>query len=181
MEIRDLRTGVGIRMNKEHATLATASAGGEHKEGSAKAYYESSEPTQRPDGVTNLDSNDAGRIWIDSDDDSLKIYDGSSFVTPTTGINASGNTDIATQIKNTAGWTNSTGSPVLVCFQGSGTVTFDLEIDYGSGWVKFMDSVGVPGTSAHTMGGSCIIPDGDKIRFNPAPNTVGRGRYQTLS
>ena len=44
-EIRDVRLGTGIRVDKEHETLATASAGGEHKEGSAKAYYEASAPT----------------------------------------------------------------------------------------------------------------------------------------
>jgi hypothetical protein len=182
MEIRDLRKGVGIRADKEHVAAATASAGGEHKEGSAKAYYEAAEPTQRPDAATNLDATDAGRIWIDSDNDSMKIYDGSAFVTPTVGIGASGQTDIATEIKAAGGYTNATGSPILVNFQGTGTVAFDLEIDYaGGGWVKFIDSCGLSGLSHQICMGSVIIPNGGKIRFNPAPNHVGRGRFQTLA
>lgn len=65
-EIRDLRTGVGIRIDKEHAALAAASAGGEHSTGSAKAYYDDTsplvEPTLRPDGSTALTTADNGRL-----------------------------------------------------------------------------------------------------------------------
>ncbi len=61
-EIRDLRTGVGIRVDKEHETLAAASAGGEHKEGSAKAY--TSLAANRPDGSTPLDADDENRIAV---------------------------------------------------------------------------------------------------------------------
>lgn len=62
-EIRDLRTGVGIRMDKEHVALASSSAGGEHKEGSSVIYTEPTVtfPTNKPDGSTALDSNDEGR------------------------------------------------------------------------------------------------------------------------
>lgn len=79
-EIRDLRTGVGIRLNKEHVTLATSSAGGEHKAGSAKVYIQSAAPTNRPDGTTALTSADDGRIWFDPDAASrgLFIYDDST-------------------------------------------------------------------------------------------------------
>lgn len=64
-EIRDLRTGTAIRVNKEHVTLASSSAGGEHKEGSAKAYLDDSggsAPANRPDGTTPLDADDEGRM-----------------------------------------------------------------------------------------------------------------------
>lgn len=73
-ETRALRSAVKIRNDKEHAALATASAGGEHKAGSAKGYYQASAPTQRPDAATSLDSNDNGRIWVDSDDASIYMY-----------------------------------------------------------------------------------------------------------
>ncbi|KKL53140.1 hypothetical protein LCGC14_2278440, partial [marine sediment metagenome] len=35
-EIFDLRKGIAIRINKEHETLAASSAGGVHKQGSAR-------------------------------------------------------------------------------------------------------------------------------------------------
>ena len=78
-EIRDLRTGVGIRVDKEHVALATDSAGGEHKPGSAKAYNaDSTAPTTRPDGE-DLSNEDEGRLWVDSNN-ILKWYTGSSWV-----------------------------------------------------------------------------------------------------
>lgn len=63
IEIRDLRTAVGIRMDKEHVDLASSSAGGEHIEGSSIIYTEPtvSFPTNKPDGATALDSADEGR------------------------------------------------------------------------------------------------------------------------
>ena len=75
-EIRDLRVGVAIRSDKEHVALADSSAGGEHKEGSAKVYRQATAPTQRPDAATTLAAADDGRIWVDSDDDTLYLYEG---------------------------------------------------------------------------------------------------------
>lgn len=80
-EIRDLRKGLGIRLDKEHVTSAASSAGGEHKAGSAVAYYQSSAPTQRPDASTTLTAADNGRLFVDSDDKILYVYvHGSGFV-----------------------------------------------------------------------------------------------------
>jgi len=80
-EIRDLRVGTRLRIEKEHIAPAGSSAGGEHKAGSAVAYYQSSAPTTKPDGSTSLDSDDNGRLWIDSDDQVLYHYvNGSGFV-----------------------------------------------------------------------------------------------------
>jgi hypothetical protein len=90
-EIRDLRTGVGIRSDKEHVALAGSSAGGEHKEGSAKAYYEATGPTNRPDGSTALTAADAGRLWVDSDDQLLYHYNGSAWALITCAVNANTN------------------------------------------------------------------------------------------
>ena len=80
-EIVDVRKGVRIRMEYEHEDFAGSSAGGEHLEGSAKVYYEDSEPSFRPDGVTALIAADAGRIWCDSTGvtNILKVWDGSAF------------------------------------------------------------------------------------------------------
>jgi hypothetical protein len=85
-EIRDLRKGVRIRSDKEHVAAGVASAGGEHKEGSAKGYYEAAAPTNRPDGTTALVTADAGRLWIDSADNLLNIYSGSAWVMARAGL-----------------------------------------------------------------------------------------------
>lgn len=73
IEIRDLRTGVRIRVEKEHILPAASSAGGEHKAGSAITYRQAVAPTTRPDGTT-LTSQDDNRLWIDGDDDRLYYY-----------------------------------------------------------------------------------------------------------
>ena len=66
LEIRDLRIGLGIRIDKEHVALATASAGGEHKAGSAVVYTDPTVtfPTNKPDGSTLLNSADEGRLAL---------------------------------------------------------------------------------------------------------------------
>ena len=79
-EILNLRKATRARLAKEHDTPAAASVGGEHKQGSAKCYYQSAEPTLRPDGVTALSSADYGRLWIDSDDGSLYRYTATGWV-----------------------------------------------------------------------------------------------------
>jgi len=78
-EILSLRKGTSQRANKEHATYAASGVGGEHKAGSAKAYYQANAPTLRPDGVTALDTNDKGRLWVKSTDNSLYQWDGSAW------------------------------------------------------------------------------------------------------
>lgn len=184
-EIRDLRKGVGIRYDKEHVDAAASSVGGEHSQGSAKAYNNASgsPPTERPDPdtPTNLTAADDGRLWCASDTQELKVYQDPSWITPTVGIGASGNTNISTDIKAVGGWTNSTGSPCLVIFNATGTNEYDLEINYGASWVKLMDSSALIGSSHQILMGSCIVPNGAKIRYNPAPSFIGRGRYQVLA
>lgn len=64
-ELYDLRKGVALRMNKEHETLATNSAGGVHKQGSARAFFQDAAPTTQIDG-TAWDSGDTGSLWFDS-------------------------------------------------------------------------------------------------------------------
>lgn len=64
-EIYDLRKGIAIRMNKEHETLATSSAGGVHKQGSARAFFQDAAPGTQVDGSA-FDSGDLGSFWVDS-------------------------------------------------------------------------------------------------------------------
>jgi hypothetical protein len=79
VEITSLRKAVRLRLDKEHAATLTGGVGGEHKEGSAKVYFEASAPTMRPDGTTSLSSDDAGRLWLDSDTLVLYCWDGNSW------------------------------------------------------------------------------------------------------
>ena len=80
-EIRDLRLGVGIRVDKEHIALSSSSAGGEHKEGSAVVYSEPAvtEPSNKPDGVTALDSVDEGRLLVSAG--KMYLYSGTGWDT----------------------------------------------------------------------------------------------------
>lgn len=64
-ELRDLRKGVALRVNKEHETLATSSAGGVHKQGSARAFFQDATPSTQVDGSA-FDSGDLGSLWFDS-------------------------------------------------------------------------------------------------------------------
>lgn len=84
-EMRDLRKALGLREGKEHVADAAgtnpllATGGGEHKQGSAVAFYGGAAPTKRPDTVTNLDNaGDRGRFWVDAG--VLKYWNGAAWV-----------------------------------------------------------------------------------------------------
>ena len=64
-EIYDLRKGVALRMNREHVDLATDSVGGEHVQGSARAWFQDAAPGLQPDG-TALAAGDTGMLWFDT-------------------------------------------------------------------------------------------------------------------
>jgi hypothetical protein len=72
-ELQHIKKGLRIRLEKEHncdaTTMAVNSSGGEHLAGSAKNYigdYSVAWPTKRPDGSTDLDSDDYGRMAVDT-------------------------------------------------------------------------------------------------------------------
>jgi microcystin-dependent protein len=78
-EHRETKKALDIRIKKEHVAFAADSVGGEHKAGSAVAYYQAAAPTKKPDAATDLDSDDAGRLFVDSDDNMLSVYSGSAW------------------------------------------------------------------------------------------------------
>jgi hypothetical protein len=81
--IRELKENIRYRLDKEHnLDFADASADqGWHTMGSAKIYVGTSEPTQRPDNSTALDTDDIGRLLLRSDENnSLYVWGGSSWV-----------------------------------------------------------------------------------------------------
>ena len=65
-EIYDLRKGVALRMNYEHETLATDSAGGTHAQGSAVAFFQDAEEAKDGDDTFFATATDAGHFWIDT-------------------------------------------------------------------------------------------------------------------
>lgn len=77
-EIRDIRIGLRLRMSKEHNSLGITTAGGEHKKGSARAYFQSTAPTTRP-GSGALDAADDGRIFYNSVKKQFQAWDGSEW------------------------------------------------------------------------------------------------------
>lgn len=87
-EILNLRKAARGRLNKEHGALITGDVtlglgGGEHKAGSAVTFYGTSAPTLRPDGLTVLDTADAGRLWVHSTTKVIKIWSGTAWTDPT--------------------------------------------------------------------------------------------------
>lgn len=81
-EMQDLRKGVALRMNKEHETLATSSAGGVHKQGSARAFFQDAAPTTQVNGDA-FDSGDLGSLWFDSNADPDNQFNVLTATTPT--------------------------------------------------------------------------------------------------
>jgi hypothetical protein len=80
-EIRELKTAVreGLERELTWSTTDTSANRGLFRSGAGRAYYQSSEPTNRPDEATALNANDAGRIWVDSDLDLAYVWNGSAF------------------------------------------------------------------------------------------------------
>lgn len=107
-ETRDLRKRVRIMNDKEHASAGVASAGGEHKAGSAKTYYGGAAPTQRPDAATALGVADAGRLWMDGA--VLKIWSGSAWGAVGSGAGIAAATAYDLKSSGTDGGTFTSGS-----------------------------------------------------------------------
>ena len=136
-EIYDLRKGIAIRMNKEHETLATSSAGGVHKPGSAVAWHlaTASIPAKQVDGTTALDSGDNGRMWHDITTDIFYVLDDYSDPTVDGGWVAMGNYLGAIAI-NTNKFTvaRATGNTLVAgTLTVTGESTFNSHINLGAG------------------------------------------------
>lgn len=65
-ELRRLKLELKTIVEREHIfDLASGGTQGHSRQGSAKAWYQDTEPTVRPDGGA-LTDDDAGRIWVDT-------------------------------------------------------------------------------------------------------------------
>lgn len=116
--IRELKETAGSLLDKEHLArdAGSTAAQGWHREGSAIAYYEASEPANRPDGATALGATDAGRLWADSDDKALYVYTGSAWDQITPGAAESDLLDGLDQSLAT------TDSPTFAAVTATGTI-----------------------------------------------------------
>lgn len=76
-DIRALKGEIRYGMDHESAWLGTTrTLRGVHRNGSAKVYYQAAAPTTKPNSSDGaLTSADAGRVWIDSDDQAPYVYD----------------------------------------------------------------------------------------------------------
>lgn len=74
---RELKLAVRERLQKEHTMNLSSGIAGEdgwHKGGTAKVYLQSTAPDLRPDGLTALNAEDNGRIWIDTNSFRIRVY-----------------------------------------------------------------------------------------------------------
>jgi hypothetical protein len=138
--IRDTRKAWDERQALEHKAAAdTNNQQGQHRAGSAISYRQASAPTTRPDGVTALDANDAGRLWLKTSDLSLHVYSGTAWVLfdggakgtskvfyQTTAPTTNANGDALTSVDAGLLWVNSTNA--------------SLSIYSGTAWTAIMDS-----------------------------------------
>ena len=121
-EIYDLRKGVAARINKEHETLATSSAGGVHKQGSARAFFQDAAPTTQVNGDA-FDSGDLGSFWFDSNADPDNQFNVLTATTPTW-------TPISTEIIAVLLASNRTFAGTLTV---TGESTFNNHVNLGAG------------------------------------------------
>lgn len=121
-EIYDLRKGVATRINKEHETLATASAGGVHKQGSARAFFQDAAPGTQVDGSA-FDAGDLGSLWFDSNASPDNQFNVLTATTPTW-------TPVSTEIIAVLLAANRTFAGTLTV---TGESTFNNHVNLGAG------------------------------------------------
>ncbi len=135
-EIRATRSDTRARMENEHLTYNDTTAGAEsedfrHKEGSARAFWESAEPTNAPSGGTLAQ----GHLWIDSDDNQqLYVHNGTDFL-KVTGILTTGPQTVTGVKTFSAAPVFSGGVQIGDAGTALKTKVITL-IDQGTGWAK---------------------------------------------
>lgn len=159
--IRALKSDIRERHEREHVRNASdKTLDGLHREGSARAYYVGTEPTNRPDG-TSLDSNDDGRLWYDSTNDILYVYTGSAWeVVPTSVVSSPigaksadytiTDTDNLSTILMTTGATNRTVTLPTAADNANRLITVK-KVDDGSGYLT------LDGEGAETVEGQANL------------------------
>jgi len=179
-EIRGLRAGVGVRMNKEHIDMSGSTApadGGEHIKGSGMAYIESSMSahTFRPDGSTALTSQDEGRLGVDTGSKAIWYYNGSGWTQTATIAPNHTSTSIFTDVTSESGWTNGTGKNVLVTFniQKSTNTTWNLVVTDSSDVEQIVMVAGFLHENRRHMMGACMVPIGKVLSVDPTIGGLG--------
>jgi hypothetical protein len=145
LEIRVLREGVEERLGKEHVTPATGGVGGEHLPGSGRTYmgdYHSAWPSKKPDGEKAIDTEDKGRIAVDttSTPNRLAIWTGAAWVSLTDLLTT---LDIATLKADAI--TLDTNNSYLKAKDAAGTGTKDILKVNGTDGIEFAAGIKVNG------------------------------------
>ncbi len=159
-EIRATRSDARARMENEHLTYNDATAGAEsedfrHREGSARAFLESSEPSNAPSGGTL----DEGHLWVDEDNYLLFCHDGTNFDNEIGAIKSTGTQTVAgvktfaaqivgdlsghaNQLIDQGGGTDLFAKVISLTFAG----TFSTAAAHGLTYSKIRGVAGVPPT-----------------------------------
>ncbi len=174
-EIRGTRLEFHDRLTKEHVIGGTTVADGAHKEGSARAYYQATEPSLRPDGSSSLDTSDDGRLYVDSDDDALYTWDGSAWAS--TAVGHAATADLATLATLATDATDATTAN-QVTDQGGGNDLLLKIIDIGDWNMNSTTTVskahGVTLTKIRSV--TSLIQDDSGLTLTPAAkfdSTIG--------
>lgn len=160
--MRTLKKAIRERFMKEHTQdLASGleSEDGFHRRGSAVSYFQSLAPTTRPDGVTALDSNDNGRLWVtDSETPELFIYKHPDWVSPFGVMDATlaaAEADLATAVTGTFSVLKQNAGLSV----GAEVTLPALEVNEG----RFLIIYGKKGGSTQTV--SFLVPSEHTYRF----------------
>ena len=185
-EIRGLRKGVALRIDKEHRALTIMSnggpdlstGGGEHISGSAMVYHQEDAPTLRPDGETTLTSADNGRLWLRISTGVMSSYAHPSWI----GVTPSALTvddDLATAITSSGGWTNDTGDLALVIMELKFVAVPSRILEVGGARI----AKGVVIGSVRIFGGSVFVPNASTLEIIPNGSAIDgtNARYQRIT
>ena len=184
LEVNTLREGVADRIAKEHVHPAAADVGGEHLEGSARAYFQDGAPVNRPDGGGALAAADEGRLWVDSNDSNkLYVWDGVAGAweeaSPqravfSQAIIAHDGTlvDVLAAMKTAGGHTNAASFAELVVYHfailtadGTGFTLGDIEYKKSGGVFVAIQPGQFLNGHVSSVGGMFILNPGDAIRY----------------
>lgn len=82
--INETREALTERLKDEHIwdvnEASPQTKMGMHKEGSGRGFVSDSQPSMRPDSSEALDSDDAGRIWFDTLNGTINMWNGTAWV-----------------------------------------------------------------------------------------------------
>ena len=152
--IRELKKAVRERVQQEHVfdPGGTLENQGIHKSGSAVGSRDSSDPSTRPNG-DSLDTDDEGRIHVDSEVNAVRVYDGSKWTPARTGV----------AVKSvSANYSMTQDEDIVEVNTSGGNVSIDLpDLASNAGRSFCVLNLGSNTVTVQRLGSDTIGPDGD--------------------